>query len=126
MSYKKLLKMNNIVPFFDQLFENINIYQTFIVYNFKNKKNINKLNLELTKSDYPSCLYTRKDKDLYRKYRLFFISLERFQKYILESKKLQMVSIIMCLDSYSYTTILESLENKDMSNNIYIFSSIKI
>lgn len=114
-----MFMINKIIDFIEHLFENINIYNTVILYDEKTST-IDELYIKLKEHDFPAYIMTHLDNDInLNKYRVFIMPVTLFNKFISKNRN---ITIILTLNNTIYKNICDTLINYNIQEKVYIFS----
>ena len=113
------------MDFIDNIYENINIYNSLIIYDAYQSYTIHNLINELILKDYPIYHLNHPTDNLNyleNKYRMFIIPHDQFSSYIYNKKyDLTNISLILCLNKFNYVSKILSNKDISISEDIFVF-----
>jgi hypothetical protein len=121
--------MDKIINFLDHIYENIDIYQTLILYQ-DDRDDINDMRDQLYQKDYPVCIINNINLENLiqneNNLRVFIMNSNIFIDSYLKIKEfnLNKVTVILCLDEASHEKINYYFKNNyiNFADKLYIFS----
>lgn len=110
----------------DQFYENINIYNSLVVYHPSSSHTINRFINAMTEKDYPVCHYDKHlDIDFQESnHRMLVIESSCFEEYLcLKERNLSNISIIICIDNESYRHVKNNMNDITCEQDIIVFTT---